>query len=161
MPVLLGVGAVDLGDEVADEGLLVERREIGAQEVVASAEEAVMVDLEEEREKETRSALEYQRGHVTALVSARCANWISTNGPGGLRNRIDRWVKAGRHDRRGQRTCPGNFRDFRATTALLSAVPHRPSMRISRQDETRDSSLAGRPSAARLLTGGLQRATTT
>lgn len=48
VPVLLGIGAVDLGHEVADEGLLVERREIGAQEVVAGAEETVMVDLEED-----------------------------------------------------------------------------------------------------------------
>lgn len=48
VPVLLGIGAVDLGHEVADESLLVERREIGAQEVVASAEETVMVDLEED-----------------------------------------------------------------------------------------------------------------
>lgn len=48
MPVLFGIGAVDLGHEVADEGLLVERREIGAQEIVASAEETVMVDLEED-----------------------------------------------------------------------------------------------------------------
>lgn len=48
MPVLLGVGAIDLGYEVADEGLLVKRREISAQEVVASAKETVMIDLEKE-----------------------------------------------------------------------------------------------------------------
>lgn len=48
MPIPLGIGAVDLGHEVADEGLLVERREIGTQEVVASAEETVMIDLEED-----------------------------------------------------------------------------------------------------------------
>lgn len=48
MPVLLGVGAIDLGYEVADEGLLVERREIGAQEVIASAKETMMIDLEKE-----------------------------------------------------------------------------------------------------------------
>lgn len=48
MPVLLGIGAVHLGDEVTDEGLLIERREIGAQEVVACAIETVMVDLEED-----------------------------------------------------------------------------------------------------------------
>lgn len=57
MPILLGVGAVDLGYEVADEGLLVERREIGAQEVIASAKETVMVDLEEN----TRATLELSR----------------------------------------------------------------------------------------------------
>jgi len=46
VPVLLGVGAVDLRYEVADEGFLVKRRKIGAQEIVASAEQAMMVDLE-------------------------------------------------------------------------------------------------------------------
>lgn len=54
MPILLGVGAVDLGHEVTDEGLLVERREIGAQEVVASAEETVMVDLEKDTRGDIR-----------------------------------------------------------------------------------------------------------
>lgn len=48
MPILFGIGTVDLGYEVADEGLLIERRKIGAQEVIASAEETVMVDLEED-----------------------------------------------------------------------------------------------------------------
>lgn len=62
MPILLGVGAVDLGHEVTDEGLLVERREIGAQEVVASAEETVMVDLE----GHTRAMLELSR-HVCRI----------------------------------------------------------------------------------------------
>lgn len=57
MPIPLGVGAVDLGHEVADEGLLVECREIGAQEVIASAKETVMVDLEEN----TRATLELSR----------------------------------------------------------------------------------------------------
>jgi len=46
VPILLGVSAVDLGYEVTDEGLLVERREIGAQEVIAGAKETMMVDLE-------------------------------------------------------------------------------------------------------------------
>jgi len=46
VPVLLGVGAVNLGHEVADEGFLVKRRKIGAQEIVAGAEQAMMVDLE-------------------------------------------------------------------------------------------------------------------
>jgi len=48
VPVFLGVGAIDLGYEVADEGLLVERCEIGAQEVVASTKETVMIDLGKE-----------------------------------------------------------------------------------------------------------------
>lgn len=54
MPVLLGVGAVDLGHEVADEGFLIERREIGAQEVVAGAKQAMMIDLETRTASTTR-----------------------------------------------------------------------------------------------------------
>lgn len=48
MPVFLRIGAVDFGDEVTDEGLLVERREIRAQEVVSRSEKAVVVHLEKE-----------------------------------------------------------------------------------------------------------------
>lgn len=48
MPIFLGVSTVDFGYEVTDEGLLVERREIGAQEVIAGAKETMMVDLEED-----------------------------------------------------------------------------------------------------------------
>lgn len=48
MPIFLGVSTVDFGYEVTDEGLLIERREIGAQEVIASAKETMMVDLEED-----------------------------------------------------------------------------------------------------------------
>jgi len=62
VPIFLGVGAVDLGHEVADEGLLVERREIGAQEIIACAKETVMVDLE----KGTRATLELSR-HVCRI----------------------------------------------------------------------------------------------
>jgi len=48
VPIFLGVSTVDFGYEVTDEGLLIERREIGAQEVIASAKETMMVDLEED-----------------------------------------------------------------------------------------------------------------
>lgn len=48
MPVFLRIGAVHFGDEVADEGLLVERREIRAQKVVSRSEKAVVVHLERE-----------------------------------------------------------------------------------------------------------------
>lgn len=51
MPVFLRIGAVDLGDEVTDEGLLVEGCEVRAEEVVSRAEKAVMVHLEEDGEK--------------------------------------------------------------------------------------------------------------
>lgn len=63
MPVSLGVGAIDLGHEVADEGLLVERREVGAQEVVASAEETVMIDLEKETFKRDIRMIARHTGH--------------------------------------------------------------------------------------------------
>lgn len=48
MPVFLRIGAVDFGDEVADEGLLVERREIRAQEVVSRSEKAMVIHLAKE-----------------------------------------------------------------------------------------------------------------
>lgn len=48
MPVFLRIGAVDFGDEVTDEGFLIERREIRAQEVVSRSEKAVVVHLEKE-----------------------------------------------------------------------------------------------------------------
>lgn len=46
VPVILRVGAVNFGDELADEGPLVEGREVGAEEVVARAVETVVVNLE-------------------------------------------------------------------------------------------------------------------
>lgn len=48
VPVLFRVGTVHFGDEVTDESLLVECREVCAQEVVSRSEKAVMVYLEEE-----------------------------------------------------------------------------------------------------------------
>lgn len=47
VPVLVRVLAVHLGDKVADEGLLVEGGEVGAQEVVTHAMQTLMVELEE------------------------------------------------------------------------------------------------------------------
>lgn len=101
MPVFLGVGAIDLGHEVTDEGLLVERREIGAQEVVASAEETVMVDLEED----TRAMLELSR-HVCRVrknsapliavtVTIKNTEWISISRRAFTKSNRDRWVKVG------------------------------------------------------------------
>lgn len=49
MPVLLRVGAIDLGHKMANEGFLVERREIGTEEVVTCAEKTVMIDLPRKR----------------------------------------------------------------------------------------------------------------
>ena len=51
MPVFFRIGAVDLGDEVTDEGLLVEGCKVRAEEVVSRAEKTVMVHLEEDGEK--------------------------------------------------------------------------------------------------------------
>lgn len=48
VPVLPRIGAVHLGHEVADEGLLVESSEVGAEEVVAGTEKAVVIHLWEE-----------------------------------------------------------------------------------------------------------------
>lgn len=45
MPVLPRIGAIHLGHEVADEGLLVESSEVGAEEVVSGAEKAVVIHL--------------------------------------------------------------------------------------------------------------------
>ena len=45
MPVLPRIRAIHLGHEVADERLLVEGGEVGAQEVVSGAEQAVVVHL--------------------------------------------------------------------------------------------------------------------
>lgn len=45
MPIFLRVVAVHFGHEVTDEGLLIERREVGAEKIVPSSIETVMVDL--------------------------------------------------------------------------------------------------------------------
>lgn len=49
MPILLRIGAIDLGHEMANEGFLVECREIGTEEIVTSAEKTVMIDLSKRR----------------------------------------------------------------------------------------------------------------
>lgn len=54
MPVLPRIGAIHLGHEVADEGLLVESSEVGAEEVVSGAEKAVVIHLGMEKGLEFR-----------------------------------------------------------------------------------------------------------
>lgn len=46
VPKLFGIDAVNLGHKLTNEGLLIERRVVGAQEVVTGAEKAVVVNLE-------------------------------------------------------------------------------------------------------------------
>lgn len=77
MPVSLGVGAIDLGHEVADEGLLVERREVGAQEVVASAEETVMIDLAFVRHAGVESVMQAVAFEIN-ILGYTIIEWIIT-----------------------------------------------------------------------------------
>lgn len=71
---------------MADEGLLVERREISAQEVVASAEETVMVDLEEDMRAMLELSRHVCRVHknsaplIAVTMAIKNTEWISTLG---------------------------------------------------------------------------------
>lgn len=46
MPILVGVLAVDFGNKVTNEGLLVECGKVGAQEIVSNAVQTLVVELQ-------------------------------------------------------------------------------------------------------------------